>query len=52
MKVALIKCPWWVRYCPPYIIAYFQKEDTFIALSGYIELDDILSIIDSLVIDK
>ena len=36
----------------PYIIAYFQKEDTFIAISGYIELDDILSIIDSLVIDK
>ena len=23
MKVALIKCPWWVRYCPPYILAYF-----------------------------
>ena len=24
MKVALIKCPWWVRYCPPYILAYFS----------------------------
>ena len=24
MKIALIKCPWWVRYCPPYILAYFS----------------------------
>lgn len=23
MKVALINAPWWVRYCPPYILAYF-----------------------------
>ena len=23
MKVALINSPWWVRYCPPYILAYF-----------------------------
>ncbi|MBN1622717.1 MAG: radical SAM protein [Endomicrobiales bacterium] len=22
MKVALVKCPWWVRYCPPYILAF------------------------------
>ena len=24
MKIALIKAPWWVRYCPPYILAYFS----------------------------
>ncbi|MEA5001120.1 MAG: radical SAM protein [Endomicrobiaceae bacterium] len=24
MKTALIKAPWWVRYCPPYILAYFS----------------------------
>lgn len=23
MKIALVKAPWWVRYCPPYILAYF-----------------------------
>ncbi|MBN2407339.1 MAG: radical SAM protein [Elusimicrobia bacterium] len=23
MKVTLIKAPWWVRYCPPYILGYF-----------------------------
>ncbi|MFC2092020.1 B12-binding domain-containing radical SAM protein, partial [Elusimicrobiota bacterium] len=23
MKVALIKSPWWVRYCPPYILGFF-----------------------------
>ena len=23
MKISLIKAPWWVRYCPPYILAYF-----------------------------
>jgi radical SAM superfamily enzyme YgiQ (UPF0313 family) len=27
MKIALIKCPWWVRYCPPYILA---------SLAGYL----------------
>lgn len=24
MRVAIIKAPWWVRYCPPYILAYFS----------------------------
>lgn len=24
MKISLIKAPWWVRYCPPYILAYFS----------------------------
>lgn len=23
MKIALIRSPWWVRYCPPYILAFF-----------------------------
>ncbi len=23
IKVALINSPWWVRYCPPYILGYF-----------------------------
>lgn len=23
MNITLIKCPWWVRYCPPYILAFF-----------------------------
>lgn len=23
MKTALVRCPWWVRYCPPYILAFF-----------------------------
>jgi radical SAM superfamily enzyme YgiQ (UPF0313 family) len=23
MKIALVKPPWWVRYCPPYILAFF-----------------------------
>ncbi|NLB35013.1 MAG: radical SAM protein [Elusimicrobia bacterium] len=23
MRVTLIRCPWWVRYCPPYILGYF-----------------------------
>ena len=34
------------------IIAYVEKDDTFMAISGFIELDDILLIIDSLTIDK
>jgi len=25
LKIALIKAPWWVRYCPPYILAYFSS---------------------------
>ncbi|MFH1415461.1 MAG: radical SAM protein [Elusimicrobiota bacterium] len=24
MRIALVKCPWWVRYCPPYILAFFS----------------------------
>ncbi|MFC2061721.1 radical SAM protein [Elusimicrobiota bacterium] len=24
MKIALVKSPWWVRYCPPYILAFFS----------------------------
>ena len=24
-KISLINMPWWVRYCPPYILAYFAS---------------------------
>ncbi len=25
MRVTLVRCPWWVRYCPPYILAFFAS---------------------------
>jgi radical SAM superfamily enzyme YgiQ (UPF0313 family) len=32
VKVALVKAPWWVRYCPPYILAYFA---TYLRTQGH-----------------
>ncbi len=32
IKVALVKCPWWVRYCPPYILGFFA---TYLRQQGH-----------------
>jgi len=37
MKIAIIKAPWWVRYCPPYILSFLG---TLIRKKGHISLFD------------
>lgn len=32
MRITLIRCPWWVRYSPPYILAFFA---TFLRRAGF-----------------